>query len=496
MSISFSRYVRIDSGVGGAAAVARRALIGRILTDNPLTPGGAVLEFTGPAAVVDYYGAGSVEASIAASYFSFITAGTPSRAPRISFGRFAPGGSPAALIGNNEQKSLAQLQGITSGALDLIVDGAAVSVSGIDLSEADSLADAADTVQAAVAANAALSNATVSYDAVTRRFVLTASGLTIGRIEQDGSTQLSALLGWASGAEVSESLQAQTAVAAFTASANVSNNFGSLAVYPTPALDAYIDLAAAVAAENIRYMLMVPVQRDTAELWAASLSGYAGAALTLSPIAGQYPELLPMAQLAATNYSARNGVQSYMFRQLGGLTPSVTTDAEADRMDALRVNYYGRTQTAGQQLAFYQRGVLQGGVTAPVDMNTHANEQWLKDAMAAAIMELLLSAGRVPANEEGRGQVLAVLQEGIDAALFNGTISVGKLLTAQQRAAVTESSGDDLAWHQVEQAGYWIDARVEQYTGPGGTAEYRVVYLLIYSKDDAIRSVLGTHQLI
>lgn len=497
MSISFSRYVRIDSGVGGGAAVARRALIGRILTDNPLTPGGEPLEFTGAAAVADYYGAGSVEANIASTYFGYVTAGTPARADRISFGRFAPAGSPAALIGNNAAKSLAQLQGVTAGTLALTVDGAPITVSGIDLSAQTSLSGAATAVQTAVSANAALTNATVAYDAITRRFTLTASGLTTGRIEQTSPTPLSTLLGWAAGATVSDSLQPQTAAGAFAATANASNNFGSLAVYPAPDLDAYIDLAAAVAAENVKYMLMVPVVDEAQEeLWGAALAGYAGSALTLSPITGQYPELLPMIQLAATNYSARNAVQNFMFRQLGGLTPSVTTDARADALDALRINYYGRTQTAGQQLAFYQRGLLMGGVSDPVDMNAYANEMWLKDAMAANVMQLLLSAGRVPANEEGRGQVLAVLQEGIDAALFNGTISVGKTLTAQQRAAVSESSGDPLAWHQIEQAGYWIDARVEQITGPGGTAEYRVVYLLIYSKDDAIRSVLGTHQLI
>ena len=496
MSISFSRYVQITSGVGGGAAVSQRDLIGRILTDNILTPGGSVLEFTSAADVDSYYGAESTEAQIARAYFSYVTAGTPARASRIGFGRYAPGGSPARLIGADGPKSLAQLQGVTAGTLALEVDGAPVSVSGIDLSGAVSLGDVADEVQTAVAATTELANATVEYNAVTRRFILTASGLTVSRVTLDADTALSDLLGWGAGALVSEAVDPQTAPAAFTATQNISDNFGSLAVYPPLDLEGYIDLAEAVAAENIKYMLMVPVQRADAEAWAMALGGFAGTAVTLSPTAGQFPELLPMIQLAATNYSARNGVQNYMFRQMGGLTPSVTNDADADAMDALRVNYYGRTQTAGQQIAFYQRGLLMGGVAAPVDMNTHGNEQWLKDAMAASIMELLLSAGRVPANETGRGQVLAVVQAGVDQALFNGVISVGKELTAQQRASVTETTGDPLAWHQLEQAGYWVDARVEQVTGPGGTAEYRVVYLLVYSKDDAIRSVHGTHQLI
>jgi hypothetical protein len=165
-------------------------------------------------------------------------------------------------------------------------------------------------------------------------------------------------------------------------------------------------------------------------------------------------------------------------------------------MDALRVNYYGRTQTAGQVLEFYQRGLLMGPQSAPLDMNVYANEQWLKDAIGASLMSLLLSSNRVPANAAGRGMILAVVQEGIDSALNNGTISVGKSLTQAQKLFVTQQTNDALAWHQVQDVGYWVDATIVPYVGPGGTQEYKAVYSLIYSKDDAVRLVEGTHSLV
>lgn len=495
MAISLRRYVRITSGVGGGAAVPTRDLIGRILTGNPLTPADTILEFGGASSVADYYGADSLEARIAGFYFSYVSPAI-GMARAISFGRYNATGSAARLIGGTGLKSLGEFTALSAATLALRVDGTPLTVSGIDLSAATSLAAVATAIQTEIADTVPLAAATVAYDAVTRRFTLTAAGLTVGRIELEEGTALSDLLQWGDPSIVSPSVQPQTAVQAFGATIDLSDNFGALAVYPRPDLPEMIDLAELVAAENVKFQLMVGVSREEAETWAAALAGYAGTGITLSPFAEEYPELFPMVQLAATDYNARNGVVNYMFKQVAGLTPTVDNDLEANLLDSYRVNYYGLTKTAGQNLAFYQRGYLQGGPTAPVDMSVHGNEQWLKDYIGTEIMSLLVSANRVPANEAGRGQVLNAIQVGVDQALFNGTFSVGKTLTNAQRAAVTQMTGDPLAWHQLQQAGYWVDCRIVPVTGEGGVTEYRALYTLIYSKDDAIRSVDGTHTLI
>ena len=138
----------------------------------------------------------------------------------------------------------------------------------------------------------------------------------------------------------------------------------------------------------------------------ALLIGFAGTGMTLvDPAQPFYPEMLPMMILASTNYAARSSVKNYMFQQDSRLSPTVVTTALANVYDPLRINYYGQTQTAGQNISFYQRGFLGGGATAPVNMNTYANEQWLKDLAGSRIMSLLLSLERVSANAAGRGSV-------------------------------------------------------------------------------------------
>ena len=221
----------------------------------------------------------------------------------------------------------------------------------------------------------------------------------------------------------------------------------------------------------------------------ANATGSASETITFYPV--EFPEQFPMMILAATNYGVANSVQNYEYQQVAGLTPSVTTDAGANTYDADAINYYGTTQTAGQSISFYQTGILQGaGVsTNIVSMTPYANEIWLRDAAAAAIMTLLLSMTQIPANAQGQNQILGILQSVINQALNNGTISVGKPLTTNQQMFITSATGDDKAWYQVQNSGYWVNVVIDPLNN-------EAVYTLIYSKDDVINKVVGTHTLI
>jgi len=160
----------------------------------------------------------------------------------------------------------------------------------------------------------------------------------------------------------------------------------------------------------------------------------------------------------------------------------------------ISINYNGQTQTAGQLINFYQQGVLQGLITDPTDMTTYANEIWLKDAMGASLMNLLLNVNQVPANNNGRTMIFATMQGVINQALVNGTISVGKTLTPSQIVAIGSITNDPDAWYQVQNQGYWRDVIfVPQATTP---VTYQAVYTLVYSKDDVIRKVVGNDFLI
>jgi hypothetical protein len=496
MSISIKKYVDITSGVGAGNVIRERELIGRIFTDNPRVPVDGLVEVTNAADARAYFGADSEEASRATFYFSFISKNIV--APRkLQFARNPATASAPRVYGARLTAPLSSFQAVAAGTLDLTMGANTNALTGLNFTSATSFADVASTLQTAIraATGTQFTSALVAYDAVTQTFNLT------GTVAEDApisvaSGSLATLLGWGLTAVLSPGTDVLTPVEALDASAEASNNFGSFLFMDTLTDTEVVELAEANAARNVEFMFTVRVDDTNAVSLAQALLTVAGVTLTYAPVATQWDEMAPMIVMAATDYTKRNAVQNYMFQQFPGLTPKVTTTAQSNDFDALRVNYYGNTQTAGQQINFYQRGVMGGLATALVDQNIYANELWLKDAAAANILSLLLSVGRVPANLDGTGQIVAILQGVIDRALFNGTISVGKSLTVLQQLYVTQMTDDELAWHQVQDFGYWINCVMAQETTTDGRVEYKATYTLIYAKDDAVRKVEGTHVLI
>lgn len=501
MSISFKRYVDIVSGVGGGAGVRLRDLILRLFSTDTRVPANTVIEMTSADDVATYFGTTSPEYLRAVFYFGFISK-LITAPKKISFSRWASVAAAARIYGKVKAYAVAQFTGTTTGAFKLTLGAYTADVTGLNFSSAVTLTNVASTLQTAiravVAGGADWTAASVTYNATANRFELVGGVVGVEAVATAApatGVDIRTLLGWDATAVFSPGVAAQEPLDALLASVQVSDNFGSFAFTASVSQSQ----AAAVAAQNdtynVKFMYLVPIAEADAASYYGALSGLSGVATILSPLATEYPELLPAMVLASTDYNRRNSVQNYMFQQ-ATLTPSVLTDASATTLDNARVNYYGRTQTAGQFIDFFQRGVMMGLATDPVDLNTFANEMWLKDAAGAKIMELLLSLARVSANSTGRGQLLAVLQSVIELATFNGTISIGKPLNTTQKLYIGNMTGDPEAWQQVYRLGYWLDCVLQSYVTQDSRTEWKAVYTLIYSKDDAIRKVEGSHVLI
>lgn len=517
MAISFKKYIDITSGVGAGATVAQRELITRLFTSNNLLPTGSFVEMTTLDDVGYYFGTDSEEYRRAALYFGWVSKNITS--PRkIAFARWAQTAVAAQIIGGKSLATLDDWTAIDDGAISLTIDVATNVITDLDFTSALSLADVAAVIEAGINAETGgqWTGATVAYDSANSWFVLTSgvSGAAVIAAAAAGSgTEIISLLKWTEGADPiasarwSDGSDIQTPLECVTESAAASNNFGSFEFMPylveselvyMPILDAEA-IAAWNVAQNVQFMFLLGTDANNASVYSAALIGYGGLSLTLVPdtlTAGQYPEMIPGIVLAATNYARRNSVQNYMFQQFSTLAPTVTTTSASNAYDAIRVNYIGRTQAAGQFIDFYQRGYLCGGSSDPLDMGVYANEMWLKDAVAASIMTLLLSVGKVSANTQGRAQLVAQIQQGgILPALNNGTISVGKALTVTQRQYVDGLTGIEGSWHQVQDIGYWLDVVISPVMVDSIT-EYHADYTLIYAKNDSIRKVTGSNVLI
>lgn len=500
MSISITRYVAITSGVGGGQAVKAREFVGRLFSTNPLIATQSLVEFTTPEDVGTYFGTTSEEYKRASFYFGWISK-LVTKATKIGFARWANAATAPMVYSKPNGVTLAALAAIANGSLNLTM-GTTGSVTPINLTGVGSFAAAAAIIQTAIRATAGaqFTLATCTYDAPSGRFLITGGVVAVAAMSVNASgvgTDLGPVIGFSGvGSIPSNGVAAETLTQTLDASKNASNNFGGFLFLTALSAAQKLEVAQWTKLQNVAFMFMnrALLVADAQQSF-TDQAGLAGVAVTYSPLAAEYDEMIPMIIWAATDYSKLNSVQAYMYQQFA-LTAKVTDNTTADQLDAARGNYYGQTQTAGQNLAFYQRGTLMGLSTDPVDMNTFANEAWLKDAAAVAVLNLLIALARVSANATGRTQLLTVLMGVINAGLKNGTISPGKTLTVTQQLYITALSGRDRAWQQVQNAGWWIDCNMVSYVGTGGATEYKAVYTLIYSKDDNIRKVEGSHVLI
>lgn len=498
MAISITRYVDIVSGVGGGAAVPRRELIARFITSSQLVPTGSIVEMDTIDDVGDYFGTTSQEYKRAAFYFGFLSKNI-TKPRKVSYARWADIDVGAQIYGSAPTTTLSAYTAILAGGFTLTLAGVDGVVAGVDLSLAASLADVAGIIQADIRLlGGSFALVTVTFNATANRFEFDSGNTGNETISvTDGVDGLLALMGWTqAGAIFSDGSDLQLPADAVSLTTGVSNNFGSFEFIDVLDESEYVAVATWNQAQNILFMFSVPVNASNAAALSAALIDIGGTFLTLhDPLLDEYPQVLPMAVLAATNYDARSSVQNYMYQQASGLTPLVKNNPDANLYDALRVNYYGQTQTAGTTISFYQRGVLCGGATFPTDMNTYANEMWMKDFVTSLMLGLLLSQARVSANTTGRGQLLTIITEATDLGLLNGTISVGKQLNVNQRIFIADQTGDPLAYLKIQGSGFWVDIQFQEVVVSGKT-EYKAVYKLLYSKDDVVRKIEGSHVLI
>ncbi len=506
MAISFTRYIDITSGVGGAGAVKARDLILRVFTTNPLVPALSYLEFETAAEVGEYFGTTSEEYLRASPYFGFVSKQITSP-DKISFARWTNVAvAPYAIGDATETDTLAQLQAITAGEMTITIGGTTEVLTAINFSTDMSLAAVAATLQTKLqaAGGAAFSGATVTYNAIPGNFEITGgtTGTAGGTISfaSDVAETVSLALGFLSpNAILSPGNNVETIPQTLQNSVNASTNFASFVF--TNAANLTLQQVEAAAAWNqnnnpsVDFVYLVQVTAANAAAWSAALAGYEGTCLTLAPLSTEYPESTPAKVAAATNYANRGASANYSFQVDSSLTPSVTDDTDANTYDALSINYYGQTQINGQEINFWQTGVMMGTGEAVTVLTDYYNEIWLKGTIGNLFMSALLALNQIPANAQGIAIGLNILQQAVALAVFNGVISVSEELTTTQIQYIV-SLANAKAAAQVATIGYWFNVSFSSSVNNAGKTTYQMNYILIYAKENVVNKVVGSHVLI
>jgi hypothetical protein len=215
----------------------------------------------------------------------------------------------------------------------------------------------------------------------------------------------------------------------------------------------------------------------------------------LSETQGEHKAVIPAALIDATDFEGRKTVNQSMYRQVSGMTPDVDNDIDKFRLDGQLVNYYGLTSTNATPLSFFQKGNLMGGVADPRDMMVAACEQWIKGKIASDLINTLV-ASRIPANLDGKTRIRTIIINGaVKAALRSEAIIKLKELTQPQKEAILDMTGDELAAMDVFNNGFWLDVQIRTVV-VDGIEEKHAHYVLIYSKADFVRKIVGSNNLV
>lgn len=450
-----SQIVRINAAI--ASSPSGTARFGRVLlltSEDIQAASGSnrVVTYNNLAAVGVAYDTDSATYNSAAAYF----AQTP-HPPPLLVGRWEEAAVAARLIGA-APNTLTQIQGLNNGGLSITLNDAssAITISGIDLSGATSLSNAAALVQTAIRAASTLpaqrSTYTVAYDATLSRFIFTA-GISSGTpdvINAVGGT-VGAALGFSTG-EIRAGTSGESVAQLIAALDEEGVDYYWLAVDNNIRQSNSVDdLAEAVEATSKHLVL----DANEATLVAASPSG------TMHEIAEEQHERTTMiysetadqkaislaGRLASFDFDGTGPFPTAKFKTLPGRAVDTLTTSEIERLDALRVNHY--TQ-------FGATGIVREGTTLKPNTFTDARFwlDWFVSAVQESVFGILTASASIPQTSTGLARFRNAVDEICERGRRNGGIAPGQV-TEATAAAIRQATGND-AFDGLLSVGYLI----------------------------------------
>lgn len=305
----------------------------------------------------------------------------------------------------------------------------------------------------------------------------------------------------------------ESLVQAFLNANNKTNNFGSFTFLAPDSqegssddssadwnMTAYVEVANANARLDTKYLFVVN-DIDKNSMMTDVERFYTIRGVCFLHGSSDVSAYMPMAILGSTDY-ANGQVVSFMFKQFGTETPSVESDEDYVEFNAARINFYGYTQTNGQTLAFYQRGFNTDGQ----DTAVYCNELWFKAACETALLTMISSRERLPANALGIDLVKLEIAQVGSQATTNGAF-MQKVADAtdlrQIREIVIGSDGDETDVNDIvsdlSATGFSTYAYLSQLNDPeitGPQSEPIIAYYVFYGTADSVRFIKGNNILL
>ena len=419
---------------------------GLFLTENTLIPTDApLMEFTSAETVAAFFGETSPEYSAASLYFLGYN-NSFAKPRRVMFARRVSAAAGAWLRGAKYTGTLAAVQAITSGTLNIEINSTTIALTNIDLSAATSYSDAAATLETAL--DGELTGVTVAFSSLTGAFQINSPSTGATETITYASGTIAELLNLteATGAVKTNGSDALTQTANMNAIKAQSQNWVTFTTLYTAADSEHLGLAEWASNQGIEYLYVgwtndarLLVQGGTSDIASQIAAAEYGATALVYDNINVAAFILGTA--ASINWNRYQGTITFAFKHIDGLAPTVTDETTAALLDEKGVGYVGKFATRNDAFTFFYSSKIFGRYGF---IDTFINTVWLKNVMQVSIMNGLTLAGRVPYNERGYTLIRAWLQDPINRAVNNGAIDPGVTLSESQKAQVYNETGKDL----------------------------------------------------
>lgn len=471
MSIPASYIVDVTPRVisAGAAGI---VINGLFLTTNTQLPVGVVQEFISATAVAEYFGYESDEYNAAVTYFAGYV-NSFKKPSSIKFARRVNENAAAFLRGTAYKGTLQALTAISDGAFNITINNELIELTNINLSSASSFSAVALKIQSAINTLKETVSATVSYNNIANAFEVSTtlagaqSSVSFASAPTSGSNLASMLnLTASAGATISVGQDTQTAQENMEQIVSLDSNFVTFTHLYNADTDECIALGQWSNTKSVNYCF-IPWSNEATALVDTSTDDIASKMIAagvtnFAPVYNDYNIAAGViGSFASVDWTRTNSVIDIAFKQVDGLTPTVTSESDALVLDTKFYSYYGKFATKNTQFDFIYKGLIVGDY---VNISTYINAIWLNESFKNAVLTGITATGKISYNDTGYTLVRAWLSDPINQAVNNGVIQTGVVLSETQKAQIISEVGKDIM-AELTANGYYL-----QITDPGAAA--------------------------
>jgi hypothetical protein len=398
-----------------------------------------------------YYGINAVANDFGTAAPEFLAAQIHfSQSPRPAFvniGRWAQTATYGRLKGailTPAQRLVTNFTTVSNGAMTVSIDGVSYPLTNLNFSGITNLNGAASVIQGAIQAAGAngsgAKTATVLWDGVYYRFIVTSgsTGATssvsyaTSPASGGGATDISILTGLSvtpnsAGSSASVPVAGIAAETALTAAQTVGNRGGFYCMEFAPAapladsdavqVAAYIEATSRIAAFTTQNTnALDPTRSD--DLASLLQSGQFSRSFVQFSSTSPYAATSLFARFATVDFRGNNTTITGMFKQEPGVSPEVLVGSQADALQAKNCNVFA---TYIDGTADTQYGTMANGNY----IDQRINADWIANFLQVNVRNVLRTQPKVPQTDKGMGLLAAAMAQSCQQAVNNGYIAEG-----------------------------------------------------------------------